>query len=288
MGGTGFGIVTLLLLLAPWGAARAAEPPSWAPLASEQLIRLPAGYLEKAIENDFRDSSLAEALQDKAMAIEGTAASLGQLQAAVEAARGADRDGARHRFLLAKQDYVNLMGSRLSLERQQVETRLELYRRLLDRIERAGGAGDDPDMAELAERRIAALRRLEASEKSVDLKLFASASSEESRYGREYRKQTAAIEGLVRAIEAHPMYADPPIDGRQMGKAEVLAHLIAGAESDIALLDQKEMMLAYMAKLVALDARSLADEVDGRDGEGGARPELRDPTSAVGFFTEPN
>lgn len=284
--------VAVVLVLTPLamgaGAAWAEDQPSWAPVASEQLVRLPAVYLEKAVEHDFRNSSLAAALRDKATAIQGMAESLGALQSAAETARGPARDVTRHRFLLAKQDYVTLMGTRLGLERQRVETRLGLYRRLLARLERTGTPGDDPAVVALAEQRAAALERFAASEEAVDVKLFASATREESRYGRAYRKQAAAIDGLVRAIEAHPMNAAPQIDGRRLGKRAYLAHLVADAETELALLDQKDLILAYMAKLVALDAMALADEMDGRAGDGDPRPELRDPSAAVDFFIAPN
>ncbi|MDF1794306.1 MAG: hypothetical protein P1U88_20505 [Thalassobaculaceae bacterium] len=272
--------------------ARADEMPSWAPVASEQLIRLPAGYLEKAIERDFRDSSLAGALRDKTDAIAGTAASLADLQAAVESARGPARDELRHQFLVAKQDYVGLMGARQDLERRRVTTRLRLYKQLLARIERTGESGGDPALVALAEQRMAAMRRFAGAADTVDMKLFASATTEESRYGREYRRHAAAIEDLVRAIDAHPMNTAPEIDGRMVGKPEYLAHLVAEAETEMALLDQKDLVLAYMAKLVALDAMALADEVDGRTAEATGRAdggaEVRDVTAAVDFFTAPN
>lgn len=268
--------------------AKAQEVPTWTPAASEQLVRLPAGYLEKAIERDFRDSSLAAALQDRTRAIEGTTASLAELQVAAESARGTLRDEMRHQFLSAKQDYVSLMGGRQDLQRQQVDTRLRLYKRLLARIDRTGGQDDDPALAALVEKRTAAMERFEGSVDRVDMKLFASAGADESRYAAEYRKHAAAIGDLVRAIEAHPMNTAPEVDGRAVGKADYLRHLISQAETEKALLDQKDLVLAYMAKLVALDAMALADEVDARSADDGAPSEMRDVTVAVDFFTAPN
>lgn len=294
-GRLGVGVALVWLLLASPQTVRA-DMPDWAPVASERLVRLPAAYLEKAIDRDFNDSSLAEALREKAEAIAGTATSLAERQAKAESARGPDRDDARHRFLLAKQDYVTLMGARQDLDRRRVETRLGLYRRLLSRIERAGdAAAADPAGAALAERRAAAMERFAGSVEAVDMKLFASATVEESRYAREYARHAAAIDDLVGAIAAHPMNAAPQVDGREVGKADYLHHLIAAAEADLALLDQKDLVLAYMAKLVALDAMALADEVDARAAEDLAgeasdtgRAALRDVTAAVGFFTPPN
>lgn len=281
-------LVGMVAAMAVAGPVLGDDVPTWAPVASEQLVRLPAGYLEKAVERDFRDSPLATALEDKAAAIEGTARSLAELQAAAESARGPARDEMRHRFLVAKQDYVALMGARQDLERQRVETRIRLYRRLLARIDRAGDPGDDPALATLAEQRSAAMQRFAGTVDKVDMKLFASATAEESRYAREYRKHAAAIGDLVRAIDSHPMNTAPEVDGRTVGKAEYLAHLAAEAETEIALLDQKDLVLAYMAKLVALDAMALADEVDARDAEGRDNAEIRDVSVAVDFFTAPN
>lgn len=289
---TGAALGALLLTAPQTGRA---EPAEWAPVASERLVRLPAAFLERAIDRDFDGSSLAEALRRKAEAIAGTASSLAERQAEAESAQGPDRDEARHRFLVAKQDYVTLMGARQDLDRRRVETRLALYRRLLSRIERAGDPAAAPDGAALAERRAAAMERFAGSVEAVDMKLFASATVEESRYAREYARHAAAIDDLVRAIAAHPMNAAPQVEGRAVGKAEYLHHLVAAAEADLALLDQKDLVLAYMAKLVALDAMALADEVDARAVEersggaaGAGRVGLRDVTAAVGFFTLPN
>ena len=265
-----------------------AQAPVWAPVASERLVRLPAGYLEKAVERDFRDSPLAAAMEEHASALEGSAASLAELQAAAESARGPIRDDLRHQFLVAKQDYVSLMGARQDLDRQRVDTRLRLFRRLLARIERAGDPGSDPELAVLVERRTAALKRFEGTTGAVDMKLFAASAAQESRYAQEYRRHATAVEDLVRAIDAHPMNAAPVVDGRSVGKADYLRHLIAAAETDAALLDQKDLVLAYMAKLVALDAMALADEVDGARDPEDAGGDLRDVTAAVEFFTAPN
>jgi len=273
-----------LVAIACVGNASAQEPPTWAPVASEQLVRLPTGYLEKAIDRDFRDSSLATALRETSGELDSTTRSLGEMQSAAEGARGTARDEMRHRFLVAKREYLALMGARQDLERQRVETRLRLYRRLLKRVERAGDPGDDPGLAALAARRAEAMTRFEDSAGKVDMALFASSTAQESRYAREYRKHATAIRDLVRAIDAHPMNTAPEVDGRAVGKADHLRHLIAQAETSKALLDQKDLVLAYMAKLVALDAMALADEIDGHDG---TVAEVRDVTVAVDFFTTP-
>jgi hypothetical protein len=64
-----------------------------------------------------------------------------------------------------------------------------------------------------------------------------------------------------------------------------LRQLIANNGSSLALLDQEENILGYMAKLVALDAMALAEEVAADDGgaDGVEMNELS-VSSAVDFF----
>jgi hypothetical protein len=289
-------LLLILLVLASPGRPRA-EPPSggvaWRPVAGERLIRLPAGYLEKAIERDFRGSTLAAALDETGQALTDRAVGLGDLTAAVERAAGPEREALQQRLLEEKQGYLRLMGRRHDLEREHLTIRLALYRRLLDGAGRDGtgrdGAGDDPAAAPTAASRRQAQRRLEAAAATVDARLFADGTAAESRYAGEYRRHAAALDRLVAAINHHPMNAAPDVDavavdGRGIDRREHLRQLAGRAEAELALLDQQDLVLAHMAKLVALDAMALADAMDGREAEAAARPELRDVSAAVGFF----
>ena len=282
-------VVALMLGLVSVTAAAVepiqAQEAIWRPEVSERLVRLPMGYLEKAVEQDFRDSGLAAALEANRNELEGRTDALADLQAAVDAADGSMAEEVQHQFLIAKQNYLQLMGNRHDLDRRRIDTQLALYERLLTRVERAGDPDDDPTLTPLAEKRSTAITRFEESVDKVDMALFAQGGAEESRYSIEYRKHAAAIEGLVEAINAHPMNTAPEIDGGTVSKAEYLRHLIAQAETEVALLDQRELVHAYMAKLVALDALALADQAALREAEDGGRPEIRDVTEAVGFFT---
>lgn len=287
------GTTTILLIglaAAPVAMADTAGSGSveWRPVASERLMRLPTGYLERAIERDFQESPLAAALDDAGRALVDKSAGLGELQAAAEAATGPERDVLRQRFLEEKQAYLQLMGRRHDLERERLKAQRALYARLLGRIERDGAAGEDPAAARLAENRRAAQRRFEASVEKVDMKLFADGAAAESRYGSEYRRHAKAIDRLVTAINAHPLTQASEVDGQSVDKQDFLRHLAIRAEADLALLDQQDLVLAYMAKLVALDAMAMADEVADREVRSADRPETRDVSAAVGFFITPN
>ncbi len=285
-------VLMLTLGLVCAAAARADDTAgadsTWRPAASERLVRLPAAYLERAVERDFQDSPLARALEETARALADRDAGLGQLQAAIDAATGDDREALRQRFLEEKQAYLRLMGRRQDLERERLKAELGLYARLLERAGRQVASNGDPAAARLAANRLQAQRRFEGAAAKVDTALFGDPAAAESRYGAEYRRHAAALDRLVAAINAHPVNREPEVDGRGVDRPAFLRHLAARAEAELALLDQQDLVLAYMAKLVALDAMAMADEVAEREAASSGRPATRDVSAAIGFFVTPN
>ena len=130
-----------------------------------------------------------------------------------------------------------------------------------------------------------ARERLDRSTLSVDMKVFGSGVGKESKYSREYQKNLGAIQSLMAALKDHPMNAEAELDGRQVGKKEYVRQLAANAESEMALLDQEDTILGYMAKLVALDAMALAENLDEDLAAGpDAEDEAVGVSSAIGFF----
>ncbi len=85
---------------------------------------------------------------------------------------------------------------------------------------------------------------------------------EQSRYSKEYNKNISAIERLVDAIQGHKMNASTVVDGEVISKPDYLRRMITESEAEIALLEQEETILGYMAKLISLDALALSEEVD--------------------------
>lgn len=81
------------------------------------------------------------------------------------------------------------------------------------------------------------------------------------------------------------MNAEAELDGQQVGKKEYVRQLAANAESGMALLDQEDTILGYMAKLVALDAMALAENLDEDLAEElDAEDKTMSVSSAIGFF----
>ena len=131
---------------------------------------------------------------------------------------------------------------------------------------------------------MAARQRFEATVSAVDVKLLATSSAPQSRYSKEYAKNLTAMEALMRAIDDHPMNARPAIDGQAVTKADYVRQMIADTDAEIALIQQEETILGYMAKLIALDATALAEQVADAEAVDSDVTETSDITSAVGFF----
>ena len=118
-----------------------------------------------------------------------------------------------------------------------------------------------PAREKLIASQVAAHQRFEATVPAVDIKLLATSAAPESRYSREYGTNLTAMETLMRAIDDHPMNARPVIDGQTVSKGDYVRQLIADTDAEIALIQQEESILGYMAKLIALDATALSEQV---------------------------
>ena len=89
----------------------------------------------------------------------------------------------------------------------------------------------------------------------------------------------------MRAIDDHPMNAQPVIDGQKVTKGDYVRQMIADTDAEIALIQQEETILGYMAKLVALDATALSEQVGDPDRIDSDVTEKNDGiASAIEFF----
>ena len=262
-----------------------ASEPGWRPVASERLVKLPAAYLKKAIDKDFAGSALGAALAKNRESGDLKAATLDDLARAQDSADGELRLDLRHQLLGEKQSFIRIMGERQRLERKRTKARLRLLQSLIVKIDQGDQTrshGADKIRASQAEAR----QRFESSLATVDDTLFASGMASDSRYAQAHARNVAAIEQLRRAISAHPMNraSDPAL--QDMTKREYLEHMVIEAEAGLAVLDQEEQVLGYMAKLVALDAMAFADELEGADQTVASAGDAKAPilSSAVQFF----
>ncbi len=282
---TGVLLAGTVLAAEPAFAAAEGAAASWRPKASERLIKLPSHYLKKAIDQDFAGSGLAQAIGDANRQIQEKTQTLADLQDAIAQAEGEVATELKHQFLAEKREFIVLNGDLQDLKRKHLKTKVRFYERLIRKIDRSG-ANVDPRQAQFMENHAAARERFESSVAKVDMKLFNTTVQGESKYSTEYSKNVQAIEALVKAINSHPLAQKTDIEGKPKAKKEYLQALIIDTQSELALVDQEETILGYMAKLVALDAMSLSEEVATLGFEDGDVPvdESESVTTAVEFF----
>lgn len=177
------------------GARAPADDATWSPRTSERLIKLPASFLKKAIEQDYAKSSLAAAVRDTEENMALKVKTLEDLRGAMERAEGDLRIELRHQFLAEKRAYLDLVADHQSLRRKHARTKIRIYEKLLGKIKRKNSALT-PQRAALIDKQEAARDRFENTIAKVDAKLFRSPLMTESKYAREYAKNVAAISTL--------------------------------------------------------------------------------------------
>jgi len=261
---------------------------SWAPLASERLLKLPGDSLERAIENDYAKSGLAQELIGVEEEIAFKQMTLGDLQQAIERADdGEMRVDLQYSFLEAKRDYLKLMQEHQALRKKRAEIKVRLYEGLMERLSREQRA-KTPRQVAFIDRQKQARERMEKSTATVDATLLAATAVETSRYSMEYRKNLSAIQELMAAIQNHPMNEAPSIDGRPVSREEYLRQLLAESQGYLAIVEQESLVLGHMAKLVSLDALALAEGIADVEAEtrlSTAPSPARQPSEIVSIFT---
>lgn len=258
-------------------AGAALSAPNWTPQSSERLIKLPPNYLQKSIDHDFARSELGGAIQQSEENISLKGNTLGDLQNAIATADGDVRTDLRHQFLSEKRAYIHMMSERNDLRRKHLITKRRLFDDMLARLS-AKDQEITPETEELIALQDQAAERFESALSKVDQRLFEVSDLEESKYSKQYSQNRAAIEQLIARIDSHKMNATPMSDnGVPLTRSEHVRRMIADVETELAVLDQEETILGYMAKIVALDAMALAEE--------GMDEELLDADLAVSDLT---
>lgn len=281
----GAAAIAILTAATPLAAATRSATPSWNPKVSERLVKLPATYLKKSLDRDFARSELGQAIKDMETEIALKGQTLSDLKSAIEQAEDEVLVELRHQFLAEKRAYLDLMSNKQKLQQKQVKTRHRVLERLLKRLMRKSG-GMNKARRELVSRQDAARARFDGSASKVDMALFADNASPNSKYSKEYGRNLEAIQALVNAINNHLMNVQTALDGENISKPEYVRRMIAGAEAQMALITQESKIVGYMAKIVALDAMVLAEDIADSDLADGDVIEPTDITSVVNIFID--
>lgn len=257
--------------------------PSWSPKSSERLVKLPPSYLKKSLDRDLAESQLGTAIKNNNENIGHKGNTLSDLQRAIETSEGEMRLELRHQFLAEKRAYLDLMEHQIDLNRKQAKTRLRLYERMLKDFGNKK-ANKSAGVKDLVEKQTLARDRFKSSLAQVDLKVFETASFPESQYAIKYGQNVQAITKLLDHIKQHEMNQSLTSDGIEMTKEEFIRHMATEAEAELALAEQDDTILGYMAKLVALDALALSEETMDAELIDSPLPGNSSPGQAVPFF----
>jgi len=275
--------LTLAIAAPSLAAVKTADLPNWQPVASEKLIKLPANYLRKSLDHDFAQSALAAAIQDADGAVDLKGQTLDDLRAAIEQAGGELQVELRHQFLAQKREFINLMGRKAELRRHHMETKQRILERLLKKMGQDEGAMT-PARVQLVAQQQQARERFKGTLAKVDLTILAAPTVPESKYAQKYAANMSAVESLVAAIRQHPMNSQPKEGGGPTSKADFIRQMLAGTQAGIAILEQEHNILGYMAKLVALDAMALSEQVMDAELTDSDVPRTAEPAAAVKYF----
>ena len=275
------GLLLFSGLSSPSSAKTVTDNSDWAPTSSERLIKLPPNYLKKSIDRDFDKSGLANALYQNQDSIGLKIETLRDIQNSIRQTDDAElKIELRHQYLAEKQAYLELVSKDQKFRRKRTETKLKLYENLLKGIHRKKKSLT-PQKARLLEQQTKAKKRFNASIYEVDKKLFQYGVMEESKYARNYAKNADAIHRLIQAIKNHPSseLAGPHQEGQS--KSDFIRQIMHGLEANLAILDQEKQILGYMAKVVSLDARALAESLPEAQV---VRKDSNKPLKAIEFF----
>ncbi len=257
--------------------------PDWTPQSSEKLVKLPSTYLKKSLDSDFADSELGLAIEKINEESNLKIQTLKDLNFAATQSEGEVRTELRHQLLAEKRAYIDIMSRKHKMYKKHLATKERLFENMLKQLgERKGGMTESRRL--LVENQEAASKRFKASITKVDVQLFGDASIPESKYGKKYAKNMSAIEKLVKRIESHKMNASVSVDGQPLTKEEYIRQLLAETQSEIAITDQEETIIGYMAKLVALDALSLSEEALDQELRDSDEPFRNGPARDVELF----
>lgn len=233
-----------------------ANQANWNPKSSERLIKLPINVLEKQLEHDFNKSDLGQAMKATNQEIKGSNAQIKEL---TESARNADGElltELQHQTLVAKKQYIENVGEKINIKRKRVNTMLRVYEGMLQKINSDNNFKDEATL-ELVELQNQATQRFESVITKVDDVIFSDFTAKQSKYSKKYAKNQQAIEQLIAKLDRHDMNVNQ--GDNPQNKIEYLQQAIIEVQGELAILEQEETILGYMAKIVALDAMALAE-----------------------------
>jgi hypothetical protein len=252
----------------------------WKPQIVEKMYLLPPKHLNKVLNNDFNKSILALNLQTTDNKIKDRIEKISELNSMLKGASKNEQLEIKHQIIINKRDYIKVMSNLLTMK----STKKSFFQKIQKNIRNT--SLNRKTNSEFLNNKNNALKRAE----SIDFKILDSAAhsmSKTSKYFKQYQINKDAVKKLKLAIEKHPMSNKNILSKDPKNKMEAVKNYVHNINTKISVLEMKEEMINYMAKIVALDAMSLAEEVafDAQNQNEIVSTNFNDPVNVISVFT---
>ena len=256
----------------------------WKPQIVEKMYVLPPKHLNKVLNNDFNKSLLAINLQNTDNKIKSRIEKISELNSLLPGSSKEEGLEIQHQIIINKRDYIKDMNDLLIMKKEKLNTKKIFFEKIKKKFK--GNSLKNKTTSNFLNNKSSAIQRSQ----KLDFKILENTSynlSKRSKYFKQYQINKDAVKKLKLAIEKHPMsnknilYKDP------LNKVEAINNYVHEIDTEIAVLEMKEQMINYMAKIVALDAMSLAEKVafDDENNNKVVPTNFNDPVNVISVFT---
>ena len=256
----------------------------WKPQIVEKMYILPPKHLNKVLNSDFNRSLLALNLQNTDNNIKNKIEKISKLNSLLSGTSKEENLEINHQIIINKRDYIKDMNNLLIMKKQKLSTKKIFFQNIKKNMKRKS-LNNEKSSDYLNNKNIAIKRA-----QKLDFKILENTSynlSKKSKYFEQYQINKDAVKKLKLAIQNHPMSYKNSLSNDPMNKMDAINNYIHNIETDIAVLEMKEQMIHYMAKIVALDAMNLAEKVafTSENENGVVSSNFNDPINVISFFT---
>tara|TARA_B100000963_G_scaffold336387_1_gene331376 strand:- start:902 stop:1765 length:864 start_codon:yes stop_codon:yes gene_type:complete len=279
--------ITILFILAPFysfSSLANSNVEEWKPQIVEKMYILPPQHLNKVLNNDFNKSILALNLQNKDELIKNKIDKITELSSLLPGASIEETLEIKHQIIINKRDYIKDMNDLLEMKKQKLATKKMIFNKIEKKINQKSFTNKANNL--FLDNKNNAIERAQ----KIDFKILESTShntSKKSKYFEQYQVNKDAINSLKLAIEKHPMSKQNVLSKDPKNKMEAIRSYIHNIETEIAVLEMKEQIINYMAKIVALDAMQLAESVSEINVNSITNnSNNNDPTNVISIFTK--
>jgi hypothetical protein len=256
----------------------------WKPQIVEKMYVLPPKHLNKVLNNDFNKSILAVNLQNTDNKIKNKIEKISELKSMLVGSSKEESFEIKHQIIINKRDYIKDMNNLLLMKKQKLDTKKIFFQKIQRNMKR--NSFKSKSSSKFINNKKSAMKRSE----NLDFKILENTSynhSKRSKYFEQYQINKDAVMKLKLAIEKHPMSNQNILAKDPENKMEAIRNYVHNLETEMAVLEMKEKMINYMAKIVALDAMSLVENVAfAADGQNEVlQTNLNDPVNVISVFT---